>query len=329
MYEFRRKKLVAGLKRPKALLNAVLLNNLKIKPINNPFSPWRIQIEPTSKCNLHCLSCSRSTYSKDMIGDMNLNDFKYIINTIPNLLYAKIQGMGEPFFNKEIVNMLKYCKKKNIVTEIITNGTIFVEESLNYLDRLGFSFDGGTKETFELLRPGANFENVINNIKKAVKLREKTIIMMVVTVSNNNINELTEIVDLAWSLKVNSIHFGLVEQWIVDQNEKRKEVFNLIPKNYRQKIVKAVKYAEEFGLQTSFNLNRDWAKTCLWPWHGLFITYDGFITPCCIRPDKRVINFGNVLKESFHEIWNNKKYQQFRISLKENKPTNICKNCPS
>lgn len=321
------RKLIAATKRPKALINALLQALFRRRYIDNPLSPIRIQIEPTSRCNLECLSCSRSTYSEDMIGDMDFDNFKTIIDAIPNLLFVKIQGMGEPFFNKEIIRMLQYCKQKRIVTEIITNGTIFNEKCLPYLDRLIFSFDGGTKETFENLRPGANFEKVLINIRRAVEKNEKTIIYLSTVVSTNNIDELLKIVDLAKDIKVHGVHFGLVEQWIVEESKKRNQISDLYTLKLHR-IKEALKYAKKSGLSTSCDISRNRAKTCLWPWVGLFVTYDGFVTPCCIRPDKRVMNFGNILKVPFNEIWNSEEYRKFRISLKSQAPTKICKNCP-
>ena len=45
------------------------------------------------------------------------------------------------------------------------------------LDLLIYSFDGGTKDTYEKMRPGRfkknSFENVYNNIKKFKSIREK------------------------------------------------------------------------------------------------------------------------------------------------------------
>ncbi len=61
----------------------------------------------------------------------------------------------------------------------------------------------------------------------------------------------------------------------------------------------------------------------------VFITHDGWVTPCCLRPDPSVFNFGNILEQSYEEIFASKKYQDFVLSLIEEKPQGVCLRCPS
>ncbi|NMB92560.1 MAG: hypothetical protein GYA31_03000, partial [Parcubacteria group bacterium] len=68
---------------------------------------------------------------------------------------------------------------------------------------------------------------------------------------------------------------------------------------------------------------------CGWPFFGIFITVDGFITPCCIRMNPEVFNFGNIYQDDFNTIWNGEKYKKFRKSMIRNLPNNICDNCPN
>jgi pyrroloquinoline quinone biosynthesis protein E len=214
---------ISSIKKSKALFNAFLSVIFGRTFINTPFMPFIVQIEPTTKCNLNCISCTHSTYTKDMIGDLSFENFKKIINQIPTALIVKLQGMGEPFFNHDIVNMLKYSKQKGMITEVISNGTILNEEALKYLDSLVFSFDGATKKTYEKIRVGSNFERVVGNIKKAVKLKKDTTICMSIVVLKENINELKEFVDLAKGLGVDAVGFSPVEQWEVEESQKRNQ----------------------------------------------------------------------------------------------------------
>jgi len=67
---------------------------------------------------------------------------------------------------------------------------------------------------------------------------------------------------------------------------------------------------------------------CRWPFDSCFITVDGFVTPCCIRANPEVFNFGNIFETPFKEIWNGEKYQKFRETMIKNLPNPICDNCP-
>ncbi len=40
-------------------------------------------------------------------------------------------------------------------------------------------------------------------------------------------------------------------------------------------------------------------KTYHWPFTSCFLTCDGYVTPCCIRQDPSVFNFGNIFKMPF------------------------------
>lgn len=85
--------------------------------------------------------------------------------------------MGETLLNPEILKICKYIKNKYVNSEItiLSNGTIppVDEEIVKYIDILGFSLDGGTKEVFESIRTPANFEHVVDTIHKWVRARNK------------------------------------------------------------------------------------------------------------------------------------------------------------
>jgi radical SAM protein with 4Fe4S-binding SPASM domain len=239
--------------------------------------------------------------------------------------------MGEPFLNSEIVEMLKYCKKKGIVTETVSNGTVLREEALNYLDSLVFSFDAGSKSTFEKLRPGAHFDIIVNNIKKTVSLNTKTYVGMSIIVSKGNVQELHQFVDLACEIGVDYVTFPPVEQWVIktqEYNSKRDQISNLFIDATKQ-IMEAETYARKAGLGVRYAPQGEWVSNCTWPWKSVFISHNGYVTPCCIRPDWRVYNFGNIFTTSFKDIWSSEQYQDFRKSLKTNCPTAVCRGCPS
>jgi MoaA/NifB/PqqE/SkfB family radical SAM enzyme len=63
-------------------------------------------------------------------------------------------------------------------SHIITNGTVLTGRTIGKIldaeiSRLTFSIDGGTKETYEAIRIGACFENVIRNIQLFQAMRDE------------------------------------------------------------------------------------------------------------------------------------------------------------
>jgi len=82
-----------------------------------------LMLSPTSRCNLACEKCNRKGSGTDFPWD----DYKAIIfSSFPNLNFAKLQGMGEPFMAKDLGRMAKELKDHypGIKTLTITNGTL-------------------------------------------------------------------------------------------------------------------------------------------------------------------------------------------------------------
>ena len=64
---------------------------------------------------------------------------------------------------------------------------------------------------------------------------------------------------------------------------------------------------------------------CYMSWYSPFITWDGYVSPCCICTDKQVV-FGNVFEKPFREIWNSEEAREFRRQIKK-KRAGICSTC--
>lgn len=79
--------------------------------------------EIIQKCPNNCLFCS-SVSSFDSVDIINLNDFKRTIDKFISLGGIKeisISG-GEPFLHPDLLEMVEYCKSKDIKTVIYTSG---------------------------------------------------------------------------------------------------------------------------------------------------------------------------------------------------------------
>ena len=87
----------------------------------------------------------------------------------------KFNWRGEPLLHSRIPDFIRLAKESGILEVIIntnaTNLTMKMSEKLidAGLDLMIYSFDGGTKETYESMRPGRfkknSFESVYQNIK--------------------------------------------------------------------------------------------------------------------------------------------------------------------
>jgi pyrroloquinoline quinone biosynthesis protein E len=70
-------------------------------------------------------------------------------------------------------------------------------------------------------------------------------------------------------------------------------------------------------------------SVCPWPWMGVYIDTQKNVVPCCRIGDASVLNMGNLNQSTFSEIWNSKRYQDFRKAHKEGRVPKVCESCYS
>jgi MoaA/NifB/PqqE/SkfB family radical SAM enzyme len=138
----------------------------------------KVYIEPTSRCNLACVTCIRHSWD-ETLGEMNSETFSNIIEGIrsfspaPEIFFG---GLGEPLSHPDIVEMMRKAKTLGSSVGMITNGTLLTE-SLSAalidagLDVLWVSLDGASPESYADVRLGAAFSQVIENIAALRRVR--------------------------------------------------------------------------------------------------------------------------------------------------------------
>ena len=207
----------------------------------------------------------------------------------------KFNWRGEPLLNPQLSQIVNYAKKKGILETIInTNATKLNKKTStdiikSGLDLMIYSFDGGTKETYEKMRPGRfgknNFDNIYKNILNFSKIRKKlnssfprTKIQMILTdetrkVQKEYFNLFKDIVDEV-SVKQYTERGGNLSD--LDNNFEEKL------KNKKSELVK--KYGEDAVLMKDSKSNiyiSNGRLPCEQPFQRLLTTYDGKVGMCC------------------------------------------------
>lgn len=196
--------------------NINMIANFLEKRFTRPIvltKPWKVFIEVSLSCNLRCITC---THSKIIYGGI-MKD-KVFERTKPVFSRARIiheVGFGEPFLNKTFLAKLEYLKKSDIFIGIITNGTLITKQIAErlvalQLDQVTFSIDGGTKQTFEAIRVGARFSEVLENIGTLyeIKIRErsnKPFMRVNFVAMRRNIHELPEMIRILAKIGIKEI----------------------------------------------------------------------------------------------------------------------------
>jgi len=302
-------------------------------------SPLFLQVEPTILCNLECKFCI-NPYLPRARATLTLEKFREILRQAPHVTKLSLVGIGESFMNKELWQIVREAKSRGIEIGTTSNGTTLNDRILHDivdsgLDWLNFSLDGATKATFEMMRPGAVFEQVLANIRKvvaAVGERERPTLAIWFLASRDNITELPMMVPLVKGLGIRRLRTQGVHYWGHEDWHEGAKRANDIP-GLLDTLRAVARQAREADIEfQALNFPDPSApRGCKWPWRGAYVTADGYVTPCCENgsdPDK--INFGNLFQQPFEEIWNSEAYRQFRRELRSttSRPA-ICKDCPS
>lgn len=326
-----------SLKQKSKILKNILIFFMSKKKLILKNKPITAQIEPNSSCNLRCEMCIRDKIGMP-IGDMKFEDFKIILEKLDSLFKIHLSGQGEPFLNKDLFKMIDYANKNGILVNTNTNGTLLTEKTIEEICKvemgeIAVSLESANKKTYEKIRKGANFDKVIENIKNLnEKLKQKnksTIVSFAVTILKDNVEEIPEFVNLANEVGIKKIIFQTIqskEDYVSNYSEdaKKQGVINLWEK-IKENMEKAKEVAKKNKIKLIFDEEK--SKGCLWPWRGIYVTWDGYVTACC-----KILNYknplmGNLIKEDFWKIWNGKEYQMFRKLLKERKAPVPCVGC--
>lgn len=330
-------------KGPNGILNLYQrIRDEKGLPLKCGFYPTALQIETTTSCNLNCKMCEHSYLKKNAIS-MDLNLFKKIIEGNGYLELVNLTGIGEGLLNPDFFEMIEFAKSKNLYVWFNDNFTLM--NGLNSkkmidlgVDAIAISLDGATGKTYENIRQGAKFDAVIGNIGKFQELkknlgRRKPKLFFVTVVMNENFHEMPKMIELAKSLGINEVFFF----GVLTFNETRNLGLGNAEKPELEKAIEdAKKTAEKLKVKIMClpELNPEKVEICTYAWTSPYIAANGDVLPCCFvtqRNNPAILDemcMGIAGQESVEEIWNGRKYVEFRKKWLEKKIPKACINCP-
>lgn len=313
-------------------------------------NPHHAHIEPTTLCDLKCRSCVNEGLPAARKGHLALSDLKKIIEQNPFLKDISLIGLGEPMLNPELPDMAYYLKNKGLQTRTGTNGMnlhkVNLEKLLSSVDELVVSFDSDEKNSFESIRTGSDFGQITGNIKKISRLKKSRKLSFILSfqtvISKENLSRINRIPPLAKSLGADKVRFSAAVQYNPVYGSKTKEmdyekirgrIRSLQNEDNASELEKQIEnklksICQELELQFSFSGFKPRYKDCWWPGNGIYVTYDGFVTPCCMRMNPAVLNFGNLFHQPFDEIKKGNEYTDFIDSFNLGSCHPVCKECP-
>ena len=343
--DFFRKLKILGrtLSRPRRLVNVVRnFRGIRRRDDHLNYMPYRITLEPTARCNIHCSMCQNSTWDRNP-HDLTLEGFRKVLDQFPTLMVIKLHGIGEPLLNKEFYAMVEEAVARGISVETVTNGTALTERICRRLLDCGLSdiyisVDGATPETFERIRAGAKFSKVIEGARRLTGMRgtrRHPGVHFWTTGQVGNIDELPDIVRLAKDVGVDSlqVNHDLVywgqDEW---QDKLKAQALSVEQSQNGETFIQQAREVAKalslpFKVYTEGKFSWDEGRLCHWPWSTTFVSSEGYVVPCGVIGNQDVLNFGNVLTENFEDIWNGHRYQDFRQKMKRGEIADVCKGC--
>ena len=303
-------------------------------------SPRSIQIECTTRCNLKCTMCEIS-YWTEPGGDLQAKTLLKVLEHLPKLKRVDLTGIGEALMNRGFFDALALLKSRGLYVTLNDNFTLMTEDSAQRIVELGvdqifLSLDGATKDTYEQIRIGANFNKVIENAKRLLRIKremgqKRPEVKVNTVVCSTNYRELPAIVEVAHELGIGMVQF--VNVILFDSTANLNPIS--LHREVKAKFKEAKERARQLGILLKVELfDKQPVQQCDFPWKRNFMTYDGYVHPCCYttqtgdRAAQNRRSFGNLIAREFPDIWNDRAYSSFRQKMRDGIMPMACIHCP-
>lgn len=299
-------------------------------------------LEVTSRCNARCEHCGSSCGNKVVTDEIEAEYLKKALKEIADKYKASdillnVTG-GEPLLRKDLFELMEYATNLGFGWGITTNGMLIdkkmAEKLEKYkLDTISISIDG-LKETHESFRKVPNsFEKIINAIKLLQKNKYLQCLQITTVANKKNFHELEDLYKLMQDLKIKDWRviscdpIGRAEKndsVLLDNNQMKQLLDFIIEKNSEGKMKVTYGCAHYLGSQYEME-TRPYYFMCSTGLTVASILSNGDIYACPNVERRKELIQGNIRKDSFVDVWENK-FEQFRH--KRITTNSKCQKCP-
>jgi len=172
-----------------------------------------VNLESTLGCNLGCIMCgshlSGVTQQHRTMSPALLD--KVEAEVLPGARDVSLTVAGEPFMTPKLRIFVELAERTGTSLQFNSNGTLIkdtptIRRAIAGASVVKFSIDGATAETYEAIRAGADFHQVLANVRTAVRIRselpaeDRPRMALCMVLMHRNVHELVDMVDLAHDL---------------------------------------------------------------------------------------------------------------------------------
>jgi len=276
--------------------------------------PLHLNFELISGCNLKCEYCVYSSiHKKKKIEKISFDAYCKVIDECidNNLCSIELNGINEPFLQKDIIKYIKYAKEAGIlIISLHTNARLLNNKIIEDLINSGvtlvvFSLDAINKDTYEKIRKGSNYKKVMENINTFLEMKKKL---------------KTQFPLCKVSFVRNKLNYKEFDQFFKYWENK---IDYISSSSFCNPFVGEKKYKQ---IENKYRFERFIFTSCSEPYQRLFISSNGEVYPCCSFFGNEM-KVGNIYENSILDIWNSKKMQNIRQLANSDNTLSACKKC--
>lgn len=302
--------------------------------------PQRIEIEPSSRCNIRCRMC-QLTHMQGQGGHMPLELFQKVE---PYFAYAPLVefiGRGEPTLNPELPRFLEAAVRQGCYVRMFTNGVRLTAELASVLvglriDEVVLSLTAGTAETFQQMTGARVFPDIVENFRALREIKcmagtARPAVSVCSALLRGSLDAAPDVVRTAASLGIPTVHFGAA--YVVLPEMEQESLLLQDPEAIGRVFAECRRVAEESGVQVrlpSLTHQPDAcppffgnAFGCLHPWLSVLVRADGNVEVCSYN--RKIA--GDLKRQSLGEIWNGPEFVKFRRGLVRHNGVDYCDMC--
>lgn len=275
-----------------------------------------LQFELSSRCNERCIHCYIPNAKKNDGYDMPLPLVKKILDEFADMggLHVTLSG-GEAFLHKDIIDICRYCREKDLEITILSNLISLKEDQIPALKEVNlsliqtslYSMDPAIHDYITTV-PGSFVRT-----KKSIELLVKNNIPVQIScpIMKANRKGYGKVLDYAKSLKIKAqTDYIMMAQSNLDKSnlsnrisiEETEELLREIITNDKD-YVDLLNNTKPLSDYMAFDLERFKKQpVCGVGYDNCCITVNGDVYPCA---GWQAYVLGNVRKQSLREIWEN------------------------
>jgi pyrroloquinoline quinone biosynthesis protein E len=293
-------------------------------------SPIEMLLTLTSRCNLKCIYCFNNSGDAH-IDELTTREWLDLIAQADEIGVKKVHLTGgEPMLHLGAVAIIKELKRRGMLIELATNGTLhYTDEVLTLLnhERVDISLDTADADLYMRLTGRPYFEQVVNAIKRFVSAGVAVSIKTCITSLNGT--GIDRLYALLSGLHVDNIGLAAYTASISGRGGDELLLSTIAIDNVRREF-EQIKQMEStsmvFGIPNIRWNDKEDIISCDALAHTIIVMPNGDVTPCELITDSEEFCFGNVRFESLMQIWKSAKVTDF-FYKKSHPDDKICQTC--